>query len=431
MQSHHHIVAIAEYEHWKTIHPVILSGTDRNRHVYIVGQTGTGKSTLLQSIVAADIEAGHGVALLDPHGDLATESLSFVPPRRADDLVYFNPSDLSHPVAFNMLANVPPDRRSVFTSAVVSAFKSIWRESWGPRLEHVLSASIAALLECENTSLLGLYRMLTDARYRDGVVRRVNDPIVRAFWLNEFAGYDERFRSEVVAPILNKVGPLIMSPLVRNVFGQVKSRLDLREVMDGRKIFIANLSKGLLGEDKSNLFGAMLVARFQVAAMSRADIPEHDRVPFTLVVDEFQNFTSDSFTSMLAESRKQNLAVVLANQFLDQIRPEFRDAIFGNCGSLVSFRVGDRDAERLAREFGKHYEPAAFGNLPNFHIIARMLDRGEPRAPVIARTLRYAGVRHNRPQKLIDRSRRLYATPRHIVEGKIQRWLKTSNSKSS
>src|SRR5258706_2102959 len=349
---------------------------DRRQHTYVLGKTGTGKSSLIRNVLIQDLHAGLGVGLIDPHGDLAAEILEHVPPDRTDDVVYFNPADLDHPIGLNLFAASDPDGRHRVASGIVTAFKSIWRDSWGPRLEYILHAAAAALLECENTSLLGLPRMLVDADYRTWVLRQVQDPVVTSFWRDEFANYDPRFMREAIAPVQNKVGQLLMSPVIRNVLGQVRNRIDIRYLMDHRKVFIANLSKGRLGEDKANLLGALLVTQFQHAAMGRAEIPEEERTDFHLVIDEFQNFTTDSFISILSESRKYRLCLLLAHQYLYQLPHGIADAVFGNCGTLIAFRVGEKDAAILSREFGGHYDPSLYSTLDNHRVCVKLLADG-------------------------------------------------------
>ncbi len=410
-------------EVWGGEKPFGLGAADRRQHVYVIGKSGTGKTALLRNSIIQDIVAGHGVGVIDPHGDLATELLNHIPSSRTDDLVYFDATAAEYPIGINPLQNVPPDERHRVASELVSSLKAIWAESWGPRMEYILYAAIAALLDTTDGSLLGVQRILSDESYRRWVVRQVKDPAVFRFWSVEFASYDERFRREAVAPIENKVGQLLMAPAVRNVLGQVRRKIDARFMMDDRRIFIANLAKGRLGEDKANLLGSMLVSSFQLAAMSRADIPEQDRRDFYLYVDEFHNFTSESFASILSEARKYRLCMTLSHQFVEQLPRPLSAAVFGNVGNLVSFRVGEHDAQSLSREFGNAYIPETFGELSNFNVVAKLLENGEHRQPFIGHTMPPIEQRYGNHENLIRRSREKYATPRHIVEDKIRRWL--------
>ena len=403
--------------------PFGLGVVDARRHVYVVGQTGTGKSTLLRNVILQHIAAGHGVALLDPHGDLAEELLDHFPSARADDLIYFDPADADFPVAFNPLARVPAPQRALAVAGLVAAFKSIWRESWGPRLEYILANTLAALMEAPNTSLLGVSRMLADEGYRAWVVRQVRDPFVRAFWNDEFAHYDPRFLREAVAPIQNKLGQLLLSPALRHVVGQVRSRIDLRHVMDTGRVFIANLSKGRLGPEPANLLGALLAAQFQHAALTRADLPESARRDFCLVIDEFHNFTTDAFATTLAEARKYRLSLVLAHQYLDQLMPEVRAAVFGNVGTVIAFRVGHLDAEALAAEFGQEFSAGQFADLDRHEIFARTLNDGTPSVPFRGRTLPPLANHHTRRERLRRHGRMKFATPRAQVEARLLGWL--------
>jgi hypothetical protein len=403
--------------------PFGIGANDARRHIYVIGQTGSGKTTLLRNAILQHLAAGDGVALLDPHGDLAHELLDHFPPSRADDLVYFDPADADFPVSFNPLADVPPNQRPLVTAGLVTAFKSIWRDSWGPRLEYILANTIAALLEAQNTSLLGINRMLADEEYRNWVVRQVKDPFIRAFWTEEFASYDARFLREAIAPIQNKLGQLLLSPLLRNILGQVGSKVNLRFVMDSGRVLIANLAKGRLGTEPANLLGALLVAQFQHAAMTRADMSEEQRRDFHLYIDEFQNFTTDSLAVALAEARKYRLSLTLAHQYLDQLTPETRAAVFGNVGTLIAFRVGHTDAEVLAGEFGQAFSAEQFADLDQHEVFVRTLHHGIPREPFRARTHPPISNRHSRRHRLIARSREKYATPRACVESKLNRWL--------
>lgn len=412
------------HELWGPRVPFSISCHDRRHHVSITGKSGVGKSTLLRNMMVQDIMAGRGIGIFDPHGDLANELLDLIPKSRVEDVVHFDPSDVDHPVGFNLVGRVPEPRRQLVASGIVSVFKAIWSDSWGPRLEYILYAAIAALLDCENVSLLGVPRMLTDEQYRYWVVKQVKNPIVRSFWTNEFARYDKRFLQEAISPILNKVNQLLMASELRNILGQVRSRVDARYMMDKGKIFIANLSKGKIGADKANLLGALWVTQFQLAAMSRADICEESRRDFTLYIDEFSSFVSDSFVSILSEARKYRLSLVLSAQYLAQIRPEILDAVLGNVGSQIAFRVGYRDAEALEAAFGKSISAPNFTTLGNGKVYAKILSDGRDLEPFMGRTHPPSGIRHGRRDHIIRRSRERYSSKKRDVERKINSWLK-------
>jgi hypothetical protein len=419
--SEHIVLGIRE--HWGQDLPFTLSVPDRRHHLYTVGKSGTGKTTLLRNMILQDIEAGRGVGVIDPHGDLANDVLDHIPRSRIEDVAYFDPADMEYPVGLNLLSQVPEDRRHLVASGMVSALKGIWPDSWGPRLEYILYAAVAAILDCQNVSLLGVQRMLSDSRYRAWVVKQVKDPAVRSFWKNEFEGYDKRFLQEAVAPIQNKVGQILMSPHLRNILGQVRNRIDTRFMMDSGRIFIANLSKGKLGADKANLIGALLVTQFQLGAMSRADVPEHERRDFCLYVDEFHSFVSDSFATILSEARKYRLSLVLSHQYLDQVKPEILDAVLGNVGSIVTFRVGHHDAEAFERTFGGTHRANQFTSLSNGEVYAKLLAGGQDVEPFLGRTLPPYGRLSGRRQTIIRRSREKYSTHRTVIEGRIKRWL--------
>jgi hypothetical protein len=408
---------------WGGEKPFGISSADRRQHLYVIGKTGTGKTTLLRNLICQDIERGNGVALIDPHGDLAEEILDCIPSWRADHLLYFNPADSDFPVGFNLVRSPISSRKYLEASAVVGAFKHLWRDSWGPRLEYILYASVAALMECENVSLLSLRRMLSSPRYRGWVLKQVRDPVVRSFWEQEFAQFDKRFLAETISPIQNKVGQLLMAAPLRNVFGQVKSKIDPRFIMDNRRIFIANLSKGRLGEDKSNLLGSLLVSKFQTAAMERSDVPEDKRTDFYFFIDEFPNFSTDSFAGILSEARKFRLSLTLSHQYIDQMRREVRDAVFGNVGSIISFRVGLTDARVLANDFGSRYSPDQFTDLANYEIRVKLLEQGEYGEPFLGRTAPASACFYNNREKMINRSRERFGMKRESIEGKIHRWL--------
>jgi type IV secretory pathway TraG/TraD family ATPase VirD4 len=418
-----HFLEIGKRQVWGGSVPFGLSREDRLRHLYLIGKSGTGKTSLLRSLILQTIEAGDGLALVDPHGDLATDLLDHIPPNRANDVCYLDPSDPEYSAAFNLFQPCDPRRRHLVTSAIIGALKSVWRESFGPRMEFILANCIAALLESENTTLLGVQRMLSDARYRESIVSRVSDPAVRAFWTKEVAAYDRRFFTEAVSPIQNKIGRLVIGPLA-NLIGQVQNRMQARRLMDTHGIWIANLSKGLIGDDQANLLGSVIVSMIQAAALSRADQSEGQRVDFHLFVDEAHNFTTDSFCSFLAETRKYHVGLVLASQNLDQFDPSVRSAILANASSIIAFRVGESDAAVLAREFGGGFDPSLFANLNNFEICAKVLSDGRHGGAFLANTTPPGGRHYGNAAKIIRHSREWHSTPRPIVEDRIRRWMK-------
>lgn len=419
----HHIV-LGEKDAWGRKQPFGFSAADRRQHCYIVGKTGVGKSTLLRNMILQDIVAGAGVGIIDPHGDLAIDLLEHIPSERVREVVYFNPGDLEFPVAFNLLQETPREKRHLVADGIVAAFKSIWRDSWGPRLAHILYACVAALLECNNVSLLGVPRMLSDADYRRWVVGQVSDPLLLHFWDVEFAGYDKRFLGEVISPVLNKAGALLLSAPLRNVLGQVRSTIEIPFIMNNRRIFIANLAKGAIGEEKANLLGAVLVTQFQQAAMQRARIAEADRNDFFLFIDEFHNFSTDSFATILSETRKQRLALTISNQHIEQLSEPTRAAVFGNVGSIVSFRVGEADGQILSRELDG-YSAATLSNLGNYEVCAKLLLGGSQSGSFLGRTFSPMGKRFARSEQVIRYGRERYATPRGEVERRISRWLRS------
>jgi len=421
MEHEDHVI-LGMRETWGQDAPVTLSSADRRQHVYVIGKSGTGKTTLLRNLILQDIDAGRGVGVIDPHGDLAADLLDHIPRRHAERVTYFDPSDVEHAIGFNLFARVPPDRRHLVASGVVAAFKGIFPDFFGPRMEYIFHAAVAALLDCEHVSFLGLQRMLSDERYRAWVVKQVKDPVVRHFWEYEFESHDRKTKAEMVSPILNKIGPMLMAPPIRNILGQVRNRIDARFMMDDGRIFIANLAKGKLGADKANLLGSFLVTQFQLAAMSRADVPEDSRRDFFLYVDEFSSFVSDAFAAILSEARKYRLCLTLSHQYLRQLKPGILDAVVGNVGSLVAFRVGHEDAEALEMAFGKAYPASAFTSLNNREVYAKVLSNGCDLQPFHARMLPPSGIRHGRRDKIIKRSRERYSRQRESIERKIALW---------
>ena len=416
MEHDEHIVIGLRHD-WGGEAPFTIDAQARRQHVHVIGQTGAGKSSLLRNLILQDIEAGRGVGLIDPHGDLAQEVLDHIPAWRTEDVVYFDPS-ARDPVAINLF-RATSDNWHLVASGIVSAFKKIWGESWGPRLEYALYATLAALLQCENTSLLGVSRMLHDDNYRAWVVKQVKDPMVRSFWVNEFARYDKKFRQEVISPIQNKVGQIFLAPALRNVLGQVATKINFRFMMDRSRVFIANLGRGFIGDAHSSLLGSLLITAFEVAAVSRASLPAGDRTNFFLYVDEFPLCATDSFASILSEARKYGLCLTLAHQYLGQLNDRIRDAVFGNVGTFLTFRVSETDAPVFERQYGGSFSQSHFTNLQNYELCARLLNQ----EPFLARSLPPLQTLRNRRQLIMRRSRQKYSTRRKIVEEKIDRWL--------
>lgn len=408
---------------------------DRRRHVYIIGKTGMGKSTLLENMIYSDIEAGRGVGIVDPHGDLAEAVLRFVPKRRTNDVVYFDPSDRDFPVAFNMLEGKNAEQRGLIASGLVGVIKKLNIDSWGPRLEHFLRNTILALVEAPDTTMLGITRMLVDPIYREKILHFVSDPMVQSFWRTEFSKLSPQKLAEAVGPIQNKVGQFLATPVIRNIVGQPKSTLDLRFAMDSGKIIIVNLSKGKIGEDNSAMLGSLLITKFQLDAMSRADIPEKKRQDFYLYVDEFQNFATDSFATILSEARKYKLNITMANQYLAQMTDEVKAAVFGNVGSLISFQVGIDDAKIVAEQFDEErVEPIHLASIPKYSVYNRIMVNGMS-TPVFSGAtlpppdLEWEETPEERREKIVKFSRQRYAKPRETVENKINRWARPETEK--
>lgn len=398
--------------------PFGLGMEERRLHTYLVGKTGTGKSTLLATLARQDLQAARGVGLIDPHGDLAERVLALVPAERMGEVLYFNPADRDYPAPFNPLACTAPERRLLVASGVVGVFKKLWGDSWGPRLEHFLRNALLALLETPSPSLLLLPRLLTDRSYRARVVPLLRDPVLRSFFQREYEAYDPRWRAEAISPILNKVGQFLASPLVRNVVGGTGPGFDLRQLMDRGGIFVANLASGKIGEDNAALLGGLLVAGFQLAAMSRADLPEGERRDFSLLVDEFQHFAGEAFAGILSEARKYRLSLTLSHQYLDQLPPPILDAVLGNVGSLLVFRVGAPDTTRLVRELAPRFDAEDLVHLPNHHFCARITRAGVTVPAFSARTVPLAESGRDL-QPLIEKSRARWSRPRAEVELEI------------
>ncbi|HVE80843.1 MAG TPA: DUF87 domain-containing protein [Candidatus Dormibacteraeota bacterium] len=394
---------------------------DRGRHLYIVGQTGTGKSKLLNLLSLSDIYHGQGMAIVDPHGDFATDMMEFIPENRLDDVIYFNPADREFPIAFNPLEVSDPAFKNHISSEMVGVLKRMF-DSWGPRLEYILRYTILALLDYPDSTMLGITRMLTEKEFRKKVIKEIQDPVVKSFWVNEFASWNDKFANEAVAPVLNKVGAFTANPLVRNIIGQPKSSIDLRKVMDDGKILIVNLSRGMVGEDNAAILGALMVTKIQLAAMGRANVSLGERRPFYLYVDEFQNFATDSFAVILSEARKYGLNLTVANQYISQMPETVRDAVFGNVGSMVTFRVGAEDGSVMGKYFEPIFEPGDLVKLHNQEIFISMSIDGEKALPFSAKTIMMPQPENDLSARIIDSSRQRFASGREEIEKAIVEW---------
>jgi hypothetical protein len=421
------VTPIGETNYRTNRKPFGLKKEDRRRHMYIIGKTGMGKSTLLENMICSDIKSGKGVAVIDPHGDLAEKALTFVPANRFNDVILFDPSDTDFPIAFNMLENVNPEHRSLIASGLVGVFKKLYAESWGPRLEYILRNTILSLLEYPNSTMLGIMRILTDTEFRNKVINRITDPVVKSFWINEYNKMQEKQRTEAISPIQNKVGQFLSSSIIRNIVGQPVSSVNMRWAMDNHKIVIVNLSKGKIGEDNSALLGSMMITKFQLDAMSRADIPEKERVDFYLFVDEFQNFATSAFATILSEARKYHLSLTIANQYINQMPEDVRDAVFGNVGSIASFQVGFDDADYLQSQFNEEVMPNDLLQLSRGSIYIKLLVDNMPTNTFSANT--YPPIQVDDAEtkriKITKVSRERYGKNRAFVEEKIKKWAET------
>ena len=386
-QTDNRITAFAETDFRNQHVRFGIKRADRRAHVYIIGKTGTGKSTLMANLARQDALHGEGFALLDPHGDLVEQVLSFVPDERRADLIYFNVPGTGHPLAFNPLEAIHGNHRHLIASGLISVFKKIWAESWGPRMEYILRNALLALLELPDATLLQVPRLLDDLAFRRQVLAYVRDPAVERFWQREFEHYPVRFRAEAVAPIQNKVGEFLVNPILRRIVGQPRSSFNLRQVMDKGKILLVNLAKGKIGEDTAALLGAMLVTKIGLAALSRAEISEAERRDFYLYADEFPSFTTTSFAGMLAEMRKYHVGLVLAHQYLEQVDETVRGAILGNVGTMIVFRIGLTDALLLEKEFYPEFSASDLVSLPNYHIYLKLMIDGVVSRPFSAETI--------------------------------------------
>ncbi len=381
------VTVFAQTSFRNELKPFGIRQTDRRAHMYLLGKTGTGKSTLLETLMLDDIRKGKGMALLDPHGDLVQRVRALIPDERQADVIDFDLTRADQPFGFNPLANVAVDKRPLACSGLIQVFKHLWNDSWGPRLEHILRNCLLALLDYPTADLSDISKILSDKGFRNKVLTFVQNDKVKEFWTDEYDKYPERFRVEAISPIQNKVGAFLSHPLLRKILTDPSEKLSLRRIMDSGKILLVNLAKGSIGEDTANLLGSLLISRFDLAALSRADIQERERRDFTLYLDEFHNFTTQSLIFMLSELRKYRLSLVLAQQYLTQIELPIRDAILGNIGTIVVFRIGANDADTLAMEFAPEVKISDFTNLPNYHVYLKLMIDGKVSQPFSAVTL--------------------------------------------
>ena len=399
--------------------------SDRSRHMYIIGQTGAGKTGLLALLALSDIFHGQGYAIIDPHGDFAVDNMRFIPGSRLQDVVYFNPADTAFPLGFNPLEVTNPNQKTNISSEVIGVLKRMFGESWGPRLEYILRYTILALLDRPTTTMLDITRMLTDKKFREETLTYCQDAVVSNFWKVEFASWNDKFMAEAISPVLNKVGAFTANPIIRNIIGQPRSTFDIRKIMDEGKILIVNLSKGLIGEDNASILGAFMVTKIQLASMSRGDIERiEDRRPFYLYVDEFQNFATDSFATILSEARKYGLNLTVANQYISQMTENVRDAVFGNVGTMVSFRVSADDAPILAKQFEPQFEPNDLLQMHNRNFVINMVINGEKAPAFNATTLTLPIPQLDNTGRIIENTRRNYSRNRSDVEYEIAATLK-------
>lgn len=406
--------------------PFGIKRNDRRRHLYVLGKSGSGKSKMLELLVKNDIYAGHGVGVLDPHGDLVDNILRIIPEERIDDVIIFDPSDLAYPPSFNPLEQVPEELKMRVTIGFIEIFQKLFGTNWSPRLEHVLRYTTLALLDTPGTTVLSILKMLTDKKYRQMIVSNIQDNVVKNFWVSEFAAWSEKFDNEAITPLINKVGQFVATNMIRNIVGQPINRFDFRDIMDSRKILLMKVSKGILGEENASLLGAIAVTKIYQAAMSRADILEDDRVDYYFYVDEFHNFATDSFDEILSEARKYRLNLTLANQFLGQLRESIRKTVFGNVGSLLSFRVGAEDAKIIANEFKPRFTDRDIINLGVRDFCIKMSIDGEIKEAFSGRTSKMSYPADNELPEYVDESKKFsrdnYSLPLAEVEEILQRW---------
>lgn len=395
---------------------------DRRRHLYAVGKSGSGKSKFLELLIQEDLRMGRGLGVLDPHGDLIDNILPYIPKERVNDVIIFDPADIQFPIAFNPLEHVDEAYKMQVTLGFIDIFKKLFGDGWTDRMEHVLRYTTLALLDSPNTTVLSILKMLTDKNYRQKIISRIQDAVVKNFWVSEFAAWSEKFDAEAITPLLNKVGQLVSTNMIRNMIGQPESKFNLREVMDNKKILLMKVSKGLLGEENSEILGGMIITKIYQAAMQRADIKESQREDFYFYIDEFQNFATDTFAEILSEARKYHLCLTLAHQYMGQLLEVVRKTVFGNVGSIVNFRVGSDDARVLAEEYTPIFKERDIINLGVREFYAKMSVNGEIREAFSARTLDVPAPPNDYTPQIVAQSREKYCTPKVDVEKILSKW---------
>lgn len=402
---------------WRNTHQLFgIKDQDRLGHIYCIGKTGSGKSTLLLNMAISDIKRRNGIGIIDPHGDLAEEILNHIPKERIQDVIYFNVGDTEYPITFNPLSNVKEQDRYLVAATIVTTLKKLWADSWGPRLEHIFRNTLLSLSYYSKSTLLDIVPMLTDAEFRKQVLYAVPVISLKEFWHKEFEPLSPQLKHEFTAPIINKVGLFSSHPFIKNILGQQKSTIDIAHIMNTKKIFIANLSKGVMGEAGTQLLGSLLVSQFQAAALGRGTRPIHSRTPFYLYIDEVHSFMTKSFADILSESRKYGLSLFLTHQFLEQIDEDIQKAIFGNVGTIISFRVGTRDAKVLAEEFYPTFNQTDFINLPRYHIYLKLLIDGTMSKPFSAITFPIQRVQNLFQKEIKKYSQKKYGNAKEFIE---------------
>jgi len=417
----------------KSVEFGIKEGTDRLRHMYMIGKTGTGKSSLFLNMIIQDILNGNGVGVIDPHGELIRDILDYIPDERIKDVVLVDPSDFDRPIGINIMQLEEGESIDRAAAEIVNAFKSIFADSWGPRLEYILRNTVKAIMSVEGTTVLGIKRVLEDDDYRKFITSQLKDPVLKKFFDKEFAEFksNNKLKTESISPIQNKIGPFETIQIIRNILCQRNSTINFSDIMNSKKIFLFNLSKGMLGDDVKNLFGSLVVSKLQSTVLKRANIPSEERSPFYLYIDEFQNFTTDTFQSILSESRKYGLGLYLTHQFIEQLSETMRAAVIGNVGTTVTYSLGSRDASVMKEVFAPYYDEIDIQNLPNFNIITKLIVDGTTTKPFTAEIIR-PWTRYQKTgnkEKIIEFSRNTYGSDRTVVDSRVEKWISTDFKK--